>query len=78
MDDVLDNIRPLHDSGSIHRYVYLLVSDLCDYSASLMEKKVNLLTFLVLTSHDIFRLYFVVPVAPSYCAFVSGFLSTMN
>ena len=50
MDDVLDNIRPLHDGGSIHRYVYLLVSDLCDYSASLMEK-VNLLTFIVLTSH---------------------------
>lgn len=77
MDDVLDNICPLHDGGSIHRYVYLLVSALCDYSASLM-KKVNLLTFIVLTSHDIFCLYFVVPVAPSFCSFVSGFLSTMN
>lgn len=28
MDDVLDNIRPVHDCGSIYRYVSLLVSGL--------------------------------------------------
>lgn len=29
MDDVLDNICPIHECGSIYRYVSLLVSDLC-------------------------------------------------
>lgn len=33
MDDVLDNICPLHYSGSIYRYVSMLVSDLCDDTA---------------------------------------------
>lgn len=28
MDDVLDNIRFIHDGGGIYRYVSLLVSDL--------------------------------------------------